>query len=168
MCQSHEHRYEVSIPRGQTVSAWAGLGEDSVLLALDDQLRRIDVPTLQPRGGASLDDNVHRIAVHPDGRWVALATGCQGNFQTHGNLLHLDLETWKTRPLLEFDREVVDCEFLDDGRVRFVLGWSDELDARHHEGVVVPRDVPAPLGSVELRLLTAAEQAALEQRGEPA
>lgn len=150
------------------VSAWAAVGAAGLILAQDDRLAAYALPTLEVWGRADVELNVNRIAVHPDATWAALATGAQGNYRTHGNLLHLDLITWQTRPLLDVDREVVDCELLADGRLRFVLGWTDEGDDRHHEGIIVPGDAPVALGPKDLRPLSASERATIEERGEPA
>jgi hypothetical protein len=150
------------------VSAWAAVGAAGLILAQDDRLVAYDLPTLEVRGRADVELNVHRIAVRPDATWAVLATGAQGNYRTHGDLLHLDLTTWQTRSLLDIDREVVDCELLADGRLRFVLGWTDEGDDRHHEGIIVPGDAPVALGPEDLRPLSASERAAIGERGEPA
>lgn len=167
VCELEDRVSEVLLPPG-VVSAWAAVGEAGLVLAQDDRLVAYDLPTLEVRGRADVELNVHRIAVHPDLAWAALATGAQGNYRTHGDLLHLDLTTWQTRSLLSIDREVVDCEHLADGRVRFVLGWTDEGDDRHHEGTIVPGDAPVALGPEDLRPLSVSEREAIKERGEPA
>ena len=166
VCELEGRASEVLLLPG-AVSAWAAVGEAGLILAQDDRLVGYDLPTLEVRGRAGVELNVNRIAVHPDLAWAALATGAQGNFRTHGDLLRLDLSTWQTRPLLDIDREVIDCEILPDGRLRFVLGWTDECDDRHHEGTIVPGDAPVAVGSEELRPLSASERAAIDARGEP-
>lgn len=167
VCELEGRTSEVLLPPG-VVSAWAAAGEAGLILAQDDRLVGYDLPTLAVRGRADVELNVQRIAVHPDATWAVLATGAQGNYRTHGNLLRLDLTTWKTRPLLDIDREVVDCEILADGRVRFVLGWTDESDDRHHEGTIAVGDAPLVLAPGDLRPSSASERAAIDERGEPA
>ena len=166
MCELEGRAGEVLLPPG-TVSAWAAVGEAGLMLAQDDRVVAYDLPTLEVRGSLIVELNVHRIAIHPDTTWAALATGAQGNYRTVGELLRLDPTTWQTRPLLDVDREVVDCEFLADGRLRFVLGWTDESDDRHHEGIIVPGLAPVALRPEDLRPLSAPERAAIDDRGEP-
>ncbi|MEM6291579.1 MAG: hypothetical protein AAGA54_09950 [Myxococcota bacterium] len=165
VCESEGESTDVLLLPG-TVSAWTGVAEAGLLLAQDDRLMRFALPSLDVLGRLQVDDNIHRIALSDDATWGVLAVGAQGNFETHGNLLHLELDPLKTRPLLQIDREVVDCELCSDGRVRFVLGARDMLDTLHLEGWVTPASAPVLPG--DLRELSEEERTLLERRGEPA
>jgi hypothetical protein len=69
--------------------------------------------------------------------------------------------------MLDIDREVVDCSFLADGRLRFVLGARNEGERDHHEGVLLPRDAPIRVNAMAMRQLTVEETDDLQRRDEP-
>jgi hypothetical protein len=96
---------ELRLPVG-TVSAWAGTADGALLLAQDIDLRLIALPQLEVVASTCIENNIRRIAVHADGTWAALAIGSSGNYETHGNLLRLEIPSLQCDRMLDIDREV--------------------------------------------------------------
>lgn len=159
--------FEARLPP-YTVSAWTVVDDATwLLVAQDDIVHLFTIPTLRTAARVHLDDNVHHIAVHPIQRAVALATGSQGNYETHGNLLWMTLPNMHVTPLLDIDREVIDCSFSSDGSLQFVLGARDECDDTYEAGAIGPPVVAIRVADLSLRLLGESERRALHTRREP-